>query len=130
MATENKLCTNLREQELRRWMEIALDMGEDARQTKGNRFMYPCVDEEGNERFMEITVSVPVGGRYDEERWNGYDEAENYKMVLAEQEEKKKIAAERKALKAKEAKMKREEAMKKKAEKELAKQKIEQQEGE
>ena len=53
------------------------------------------VDEEGNEKWIQIVVKVPTGGR-DEEGFDGYGVAESYQLKLKEKEEKRKENEEKK----------------------------------
>lgn len=47
-----------------------------------NKLAIPVVDEEGNEDFITITISIPTGSRADNEPYDGYGEAESYKMKV------------------------------------------------
>lgn len=87
----------LRAQALNRLMDLLRADGEDdVMQTKNNKFMYPSVSENGEELYFEITISIPSGSR-DGEQYNGYDEAENFKIETeAKAEEKAKREAEKK----------------------------------
>ena len=84
---------NLRNKTLERVTNFFSADGEDAQQTKTGTIMFPAVDELGAECFVTITVQIPKGSR-DGEAYDGYAEAENYRMeTKAKQEEK--IAKER-----------------------------------
>lgn len=72
-----------------------------------NEVSIPCVDEEGNDEYIVITVKVPTGGR-DGEAYDGYAMAEDYAIKVRQQAEK---AEKAKAEKAK--KIARDEAMRK-----------------
>lgn len=61
---------------------------EDVLRIKSNAIAFPVVDDEGNEDFITITVSVPTGSRDDGEPWDGYAEAEAYQMKEKEKAEK------------------------------------------
>ena len=69
-------------------------LDEEVLVTNSNEFAIPCVDENGNDNFVTIKFSVPTGSR-DGEPYDGYGEAESYKMKLDEKAEtaKKKAAA-------------------------------------
>lgn len=58
----------------------------------------PCLDAEGNEKWVLIKVSIPRGTRngngYDP--YDGYAAAEDYQFELADKAEKKAIAEEKK----------------------------------
>ena len=98
MANNRALDNALREKYLKILMDIFDKSGEDVRQTNSNEFAFPILDEEGNEKWIQIVVKVPTGGR-DEDGYDGYGVAESYKMKLKEKEEKKKEAEIKKAKK-------------------------------
>ena len=62
-----------------------------------NKLAIPVVDAEGNEDFITITISIPTGSRDDNCPYDGYGEAESYRLKLednkrkAEEKEKKKV---------------------------------------
>ena len=79
---------NLRNRTLERVTNFFSADGEDAQQTKTGTIMFPAVDEFGAECFVTITVQIPKGSR-EGEAYDGYAEAENYRMeTKAKQEEK------------------------------------------
>jgi hypothetical protein len=79
---------NLRSKTLERITNFFSAGGEDVQQTKTGTIMFPAVDELGAECFVTITVQIPKGSR-DGEAYDGYAEAENYRMeTKAKQEEK------------------------------------------
>lgn len=86
-----------------------VSLGDDAQQTKGNKLMWPALDIEGNEIFVELTVSIPTGARDDDEKYNGYAEAENFVALQEEKEAKRKAKEAESQRRAAEAKAKREE---------------------
>lgn len=59
----------------------------------------PCVDEEGNEIFALVKVTIPRGRRAEGtyQPYNGYEAAEEWKDELAAREDKKRASAEKKA---------------------------------
>lgn len=85
-----------------KWVEglikIYKDAGEDVLRTKSNEICIPCVDGEGNDQYIVLTVKVPSGSR-DGEAYDGYAEAQSYEMGQKEKAEKAKVAAEAKAKK-------------------------------
>lgn len=94
--------------------------GDDTLPYKGNAFSVPRTLENGDEIYVQVTVSIPTGTR-DGKQFDGYEEHENY---MLEQEEKRIAAEERAAEKAKqtaERKAKQEAAKKKREEAEAAK---------
>ena len=72
--------------------------GEEVLITGSNEIALPCVDAEGNEKFIVLTFKVPTGTRGGDP-YNGYEEAEDYAAHVKAKEEKAKIAAEKKARK-------------------------------
>ena len=107
--TNTALNTNLRNSILRDFMEFVASKYEtDTLSCSTSSFTFPVVDEEGNEKFAKISISIPRGTRNGEggyDAFDGYAAAEDFKL---EQEEKaaKKAASEAK----KEAKRKADEA--------------------
>ena len=98
MATNRILDNELREKILKTIMEFFAEKNEDVMQTNSNECAFPCVDSYGNDKWIQIVVKVPTGGR-DEDGYDGYGVAESYKMKLKEKEEKKKEAEIKKAKK-------------------------------
>lgn len=78
---------------VRRFLE---DNGEDVLQTKSGTYAVPWVrnDEEG---YLTITFSIPRGSREDKEPYDGYSEAETYRLNQQAKEEKKKENEKKKA---------------------------------
>lgn len=83
--------------------------GETVLTTGANEFAVPCVDEDGDDQYITVTVKVPSGSR-DGDPYDGYAMAEDYQMkteakaeAAAEREKKKqaKIARDEKARAAK-----------------------------
>lgn len=84
----NSQKNSLRFQAMQRLMSLLAEAGEDVMQTKNNKFMYPSVTDDGEELYFEITVSIPSGSR-DGDQYNGYDEAENFRIVSQAKAEEK-----------------------------------------
>lgn len=107
MATTQKVRDEKLKQEylaqIRKFLE---EQGEEVLQVKSNEIAIPVVDNEGNERFIVMTIKVPTGERTTGEAYDGYSMAEDYQMKQAE----KKAKAEAKAEKAAKDKAKREKA--------------------
>ena len=72
--------------------------GEQVLQVGSNEFALPCVDDEGNDKYLVLTFKVPTGARGGEP-YNGFEEAEDYAAHLKAKEEKAAAAAEKKAKK-------------------------------
>ena len=71
---------------------------EEVLRVKSNEIAIPCVDDEGNDSYVVITVKVPTGSR-DGDPYDGYGEAESYAMACKQKAEKAKADAEKKAKK-------------------------------
>lgn len=118
--TKKQLHEELRADYLAKLVEYLTEKGEEVLQTGSQEVAIPCVDSEGNDEYIVITIKVPTGSR-DGEAYDGYAVAEEYRLRV----EKQKETAER--LKAeKEKKIARDKAMreqraKAKAEREAAK---------
>lgn len=86
MATSNKI---LNEQLRNFYLNEIIDYYEDhdeVLRVKSNEIAIPCVDVEGNEKWVVITVKVPTGADKGREPYNGYDEADDYAHKLREKE--------------------------------------------
>lgn len=76
----------------------------DALPVSASELAVPCVDEEGNEKFVIIKVSVPRGTRNGEGGYNAYDgyaAAEDYRLECEEKAQKKAEAEAKKQAKKK-----------------------------
>ena len=109
MAISNsKLNSTLRAKYFEQLVNFFAANGEEVLTTKSNEFCFPCVDSEGNEKFIQIVVKVPNGSR-DGDDFDGYALAEEYAIKQKEKAELAKINAEKKAKKIAKDKAKREE---------------------
>ena len=100
--------------------------GTDALQVSASEIAIPVVDEEGNEKFVLIKISVPRGTRNGDGTYtpyDGYAAAEDYRLDLADKADKKRAREEKKEreIKEKERKRKAKETIKKLNEKGLNK---------
>lgn len=77
--------------------KLLTDAGEEALLVKSNELAIPCIDSEGNDNYVVVTIKVPTGTR-DGTPYDGYGEAESYKVECKMKAEKK---AEAEAAKAK-----------------------------
>jgi hypothetical protein len=85
--------------------------GEEVLRVKSNEIAIPCVDKDGEDNYVVITIKVPTGSR-DGDPYDGYGEAESYAMSVKQKVENAEAKAKKKA-----AKIARDEAMRaKKAE--------------
>ena len=95
MASNRILDNELREKVLKTIMDFFTEKNEDVMQTNSNECAFPCVDSDGNDKWIQIVVKVPTGGR-DEDGYDGYGVAESYRIKVKEKEEKRKENEEKK----------------------------------
>lgn len=74
-----------------------LKESEDVLQVATNKFVFPTVDSQGEDQWVMVTVSVPLGAERGAEPYDGYGEAEAFQMKQTEKAEKKRNAEEKKA---------------------------------
>ena len=100
MASKASLENGLRKKFLDMIIEMVSDkVSADALAVSASELTIPCVDEEGNDKFVLIKVSIPRGTRNGEggyDAYDGYQAAEDYRM---EQEAKAQERAVKKAMK-------------------------------
>lgn len=72
--------------------------GEEVLRVKSNEIAIPCVDKDGEDNYVVITIKVPTGSR-DGDPYDGYGEAQSYEMSVKQKAEKAAIEAEKKAKK-------------------------------
>lgn len=95
MASNRILDNELREKVLKTIMDFFTEKNEDVMQTNSNECAFPCVDSDGNDKWIQIVVKVPTGGR-DEDGYDGYGVAESYRIKVKEKEEKRRENEEKK----------------------------------
>lgn len=88
----------LRAQYLELISKLLVDGGEEVLRVKSNEIAIPCVDGEGEDSFVVVTIKVPVGSR-DGDPYDGYGEAESYQMACKQKAEKAEADAKKKAAK-------------------------------
>ena len=88
----------LRAQYVELLTKLLADSGEEVLRVKSNEIALPCVDKDGEDNYVVITVKVPTGSR-DGDPYDGYGEAESYALNCKQKEEKAKADAEKKAKK-------------------------------
>lgn len=99
MSTSKTILDNAIREKYIEIVKTALEAnGEEVLITGSNEIAMPCVDAEGNEKFLVLTFKVPTGTRGGD-AYNGYHEAEDYAARLELKAEKAKAAAEKKARK-------------------------------
>ena len=108
MATSNKaLNDKLRERYLSIVSDALVAKDEEVLRVGSNELALPCLDEEGNEKFIVVTIKVPTGSR-DGDAYDGYSMAEDWEIKCKNKEETAKKKAEEKAKKIEKDKKKRE----------------------
>lgn len=111
--TKSQLTTKKREDVLELVQGLLAELGEEVMRESGNALVFPSIDDEGNELFVKIAVSIPRGDRTGE-AYDGYAAAEDYKVHQEEVAAKRAQRAKENAEKAAKAKAKREALMAKK----------------
>ena len=96
--TKSKLNEALRAQYLSLISDALRANGEEVLVVGSNEIAFPCVDGEGNDEYLVVTVKVPKGSR-DGEPYDGHEVARDYEFRCAEKAEKAKAAAEAKVRK-------------------------------
>lgn len=90
MAQNKKaLHENLRNKYIEMISEVLKAEGEEVLVTNTNEIAFPCIDEEGNDEWLVLTFKIPTGSR-DGDIYDGYGEAESFKMKQNEKREKQK----------------------------------------
>lgn len=88
----------LRAQYVELLTKLLADSGEEVLRVKSNEIALPCVDRDGEDSYVVITIKVPNGSR-DGEPYDGYGEAESYSLSVKQKTEKAAEVAEKKARK-------------------------------
>ena len=78
--------------------KLLVKADEEVLRVKSNEIAIPCVDAEGEDSFVVITIKVPTGSR-DGDPYDGYGEAESYEMGCKQKAEKAAADAKKKAAK-------------------------------
>ena len=96
----SKKATNdaLRNEWVAKMIEMLKAADEDVVLAGSNEIAIPCVDAEGEDSWVTITIKVPTGSR-DGDPYDGYAMAQEYEMKLADKAAKAAKAAEEKARK-------------------------------
>ena len=93
MGTSKTILDNaIREKYIGAVKDFLEKSGEEVLVTGSNEIALPCVDAEGNEKFIVLTFKVPTGERGGEP-YNGYNEASDYAAHVAEKAEKARLKA-------------------------------------
>lgn len=86
--TRKVLRENMKKSYLTRISEMLSQNGEEVLIVGSNKIALPVVDEEGNEDFLTVTFSIPTGSRDDNSPYDGYGEAESYRLKCEENQRK------------------------------------------
>ena len=78
--------------------KFLLEQDEDVRRVDNGAIAFPTGDEEGNDSWVVVRISVPTGTR-DGEAYDGYSLAEDFEMKQKKDAERKAEAAAKKAKK-------------------------------
>lgn len=124
MAVSQKVLNEkLREKFLEIVGEILKEKDEEVLRTGSNEIAVPCLDEEGNEKFVVLTIKVPTGSR-DGDAYDGYAMAQEFEIKQRLKAIKAKETAEKKAKKIERDKKLREQKRKEKERERKGKNKI------
>lgn len=104
---------------MRKVKEFLENEGETVLKVKSGTFSIPWALD-GDEGYLNLTFSIPKGSREDGIPYDGYDEAENYRLVTEEKEKAKAEREEKKRKKIEKDKLARERAKAKREEREKA----------
>lgn len=88
----------LRAQYVETITKLLIDGGEEVLRVKSNELAIPCVDRDGEDSYVVITIKVPSGSR-DGDPYDGYGEAESYALSCKQKAEKAAADAEKKVKK-------------------------------
>ena len=98
--TKSQLATAKREEVLAMFAQYLTNLGEEVMRESGNAIVFPTTDEQGNEMFVKVAVSIPRGDRSGE-AYDGYAAAADYKThcekVIADREQRNRENAEKTA---------------------------------
>lgn len=78
--------------------KLLVDSGEEVLRVKSNEIAIPCVDKDGEDNYVVVTIKVPSGSR-DGDPYDGYGEAESYALNCKQKAEKAAADAAKKAKK-------------------------------
>ena len=78
--------------------KLIADSGEEVLRVKSNEIAIPCVDRDGEDSYVVVTIKVPSGSR-DGDPYDGYGEAESYALSCKQKAEKAAADAVKKAKK-------------------------------
>ena len=113
MAVSKKVANEtLRKQYIDKVFNFFKDNGEETMYCSSNIVAFPVVNQNNDDEWIKITVTVPTGANKGTEPFDGYAMAEEYKIKQEEKERKRKeneLKKEKKRKKEEEKKKKKEE---------------------
>ena len=77
----------LRAQYIELLTKLLSEGGEEVLRVKSNELAIPCVDRDGEDNYVVITIKVPTGSR-DGDPYDGYGEAESYAISARQKAER------------------------------------------
>ena len=77
----------LRAQYIELLTKLLSEGGEEVLRVKSNELAIPCVDRDGEDNYVVITIKVPTGSR-DGDPYDGYGEAESYAISVRQKAER------------------------------------------
>lgn len=92
--TQKQLRTELRQNYFNKLIESFEQIGEEVLVIGENTIAIPCLNSQGEEEFIKIVVSVPIGSKG--EPFDGYTLQEDYKFKLEQDEQKRQKKEEQK----------------------------------
>ena len=99
VASMNKATNEaLRAQYIDMITKLLVKSDEVVLRVKSNEIAIPCIDRDGEDNYVVITIKVPTGSR-DGDPYDGSGEAESYELNCKQKAEKAKVEAEKKAKK-------------------------------
>lgn len=96
MAISKKNAAIIRDARIKELMEIYGAKEEMVMQAASNIVCFPIVDEDGEEGWVKVTISIPTGAEKGSEPWDGFSLSEEYQMKLKDKAEKDAKAAKNK----------------------------------
>lgn len=114
--SESKLRTMLRDRLMSEFLEYAQEQYGTALVVKGNKIAIGVVDDNGDDRWAELTIAIPTGSHDGSEQYDGEMLAKDYADHCAEKQAE---AEERERKRQADAKIRAEKAAEKKRLKEL-----------
>ena len=92
LITRAKARTALRTEVKEKYINVLWDLlkeKEDLLRVGSNEIAFPIVDSEGNEDFIVLKVTIPIGANKGTESYDGYSMAEDYAIKVKSKAEAK-----------------------------------------